>query len=96
MGERSDRWRLLVVGALIVSVGLSTNSLAAKRPGKPPMALGSFEDNLGANGWLADHVSFYVGRLDLRPNDVSSLGEPSRGTVPWRSFTNVRYAWYMS
>ena len=95
MVQQFDRWRLLAICALIASAGLATNALAAKRPTKPPTALGSFEDNLGLfdstrwvkadgwkngspfdNGWLADHVSFHDGLLDLRLDDVSSLGEP--------------------
>jgi beta-glucanase (GH16 family) len=44
--QRFDRWRLLVVGALAAAAWLPSNVLAAKRPSKPPTALGSFEDSL--------------------------------------------------
>lgn len=47
MRRTTKRW-LVALGALMVGTTLPTGAVAAKRPSKPPTALGSFADGLQA------------------------------------------------
>jgi len=87
--------RRAVPAALALALCLGSAALAAKRPPKPPPALGAFTDHLTTfdttrwmkadgwkngppfdNAWLADHIGFSDGLMEIRLDDETALGEP--------------------